>query len=121
MPRASTYHKNPQFYIEKAKEYIINNPHKKKEYYEKFKLNKKAYMIKNWKNFERKNIALDLQQYTWDEIYNIWLNQKECMGCGLDFNANRRKCLDHDHKDGKFRGVICYSCNRIDIFKNLEL
>lgn len=33
--------------------------------------------------------------------------QKHCEICGSII----RLAVDHDHKDGKFRGILCYSCN----------
>lgn len=32
---------------------------------------------------------------------------KNCQSCG----STKRLCIDHDHKSGKVRGVICHKCN----------
>lgn len=38
-------------------------------------------------------------------------NEEECRGEGGK-NVKNTWCLDHDHKNGKFRGWICHNCNR---------
>jgi len=42
------------------------------------------------------------------------LNSKQggkCACCGCGVHENRGMGLDHDHKTGKARGVICRNCN----------
>ena len=34
-----------------------------------------------------------------------------CPFCLKPFAVNRRPCVDHRHKDGLIRGLICASCN----------
>jgi hypothetical protein len=31
--------------------------------------------------------------------------------CGICQSTMNRSCLDHDHKTGKVRGILCVSCN----------
>ena len=62
---------------------------------------------------------MDTIGYTWEEIYNIYINTKECFYCGVDF-TDRKKNLDHDHKTNKIRGILCSSCNRQDVLKNID-
>ena len=43
------------------------------------------------------------------ETYFKVLNEQEdsCYAC----DSKERLCIDHDHKTGKFRGILCHSCN----------
>lgn len=51
--------------------------------------------------------------------YGLTFNQYEClleacnnacMICGESFEV-RKACLDHDHKSGDIRGLLCIQCN----------
>ena len=45
---------------------------------------------------------------------NISLSQfNKCKLCGIDLNTVV-PCLDHDHTNGKIRGVLCGNCNGIE-------
>lgn len=37
----------------------------------------------------------------------------KCELCGKPPKFGSRLCLDHDHKSGKFRGLVCRSCNNL--------
>jgi hypothetical protein len=40
-------------------------------------------------------------------------------GCWICGNLDTRICLDHDHKTGKIRGLLCNNCNRsLGLFKD---
>jgi hypothetical protein len=34
-----------------------------------------------------------------------------CAGCNKRFASNRLPCVDHDHVDGLWRGILCTPCN----------
>ncbi len=89
-------------YYEENKESIRT---KGKEYYEKHKLKFKERNMKNWYG-----ISLD-------EYNNLLEKQKGlCAICGKPERAKRngilkRLAVDHDHKTGKVRKLLCTSCN----------
>ena len=50
------------------------------------------------------------------EIYEELLKYQEhkCAICGVDDSFNRL-VMDHDHKTGEVRGLLCHGCNRIAV------
>jgi hypothetical protein len=48
-----------------------------------------------------------------DKIYKIWKETEYCDLCKieLDTDGGSRKCMDHCHKTGKFRNIVCNRCN----------
>ena len=43
----------------------------------------------------------------------------KCMICYDEFTPDKKPEIDHDHKTGKFRGILCRSCNTL-LGKNQE-
>jgi len=45
--------------------------------------------------------------------YKLLLEKQNgsCAICDLECSTGRRLAIDHDHKTGKVRGLLCYSCN----------
>ena len=69
---------------------------------------KKTYTISQWK----KNGLLGDYQL----IYKIYLSTKFCDECGFELTYDRfptktRKAMDHCHKSGLFRNILCHKCN----------
>ena len=92
----------PKTKEEKAKymrEYRKNNP----EYLDK---QRKSVYICKWK----KRGVID-EDY--NKLYEYYLSIEECDNCGVELNQDgaTRKCLDHDHKSGLFRNILCNVCN----------
>ena len=38
----------------------------------------------------------------------------KCWICSIDLGGEIKACLDHDHKTGRVRGVLCGNCNGIE-------
>jgi Autographiviridae endonuclease VII len=84
----------------KKKDYK-NNPQKYKARY----IRSRGYTI----NYQlQKNFRISINDY------NTKLAEQghKCMICGLAQGQSRRRLpVDHNHKTGKIRGILCHSCN----------
>lgn len=58
-----------------------------------------------WKCYLKRKYGLSLEQ--WKEL--LALSEGRCAICGT---KPRRLCLDHNHRTGKVRGILCDECNR---------
>tara|TARA_R110000824_G_scaffold93846_1_gene226897 strand:+ start:29 stop:451 length:423 start_codon:yes stop_codon:yes gene_type:complete len=92
---------------EYKKEYYETNKEKIKEYI-KTEQGRKTSRISDWK---RKGVINN----DFNSLYNYYINCKNCENCSIEliegmYGSNKR-CLDHDHKTGLFRNVLCNSCN----------
>jgi len=50
----------------------------------------------------------------WKTLYNIYINTKKCYICDFEFSKKKfrsKKCLEHNHKTGFVRGIVCSRCN----------
>ena len=69
---------------------------------------KKSYRITDWK---RRGVISD----DYNELHDEWLRQTHCELCNVRLTTGKscstRKCLDHNHKTGKFRNILCNYCN----------
>ena len=111
---------NKEYFREQQKEYYQVNKNHRKDYYEQNKekvkkyyqtdQGKKSQIINNWKRN-----GLICEDY--DKLYEHYLNTNECDNCGIELVRGKRvsnsKCMDHNHKTGLFRNILCHSCNTI--------
>lgn len=92
----SFYKENKEGYRDKRKEYY-------KTHYTEF--HKRAY-----KNHLRRKYNLSLEEYN-----SLLIQQNgKCAICERDFKTLTKwntACVDHDHKTGKVRGILCRKCN----------
>ena len=101
------YRKNGKLNSYKCKECIIKISNKwQREHPEQTIKNKRRNLLK-----KRYNITI--------EDYNeMFIKQKGCCGiCGIheielpDWGKYIKLCIDHDHKTGNVRGLLCNNCN----------
>ena len=69
----------------------------------------------NWRK-KTKGYACVLDNFNdnYETLYRIYQSTKFCDDCAIELDTgkhNQRKCLDHCHKSGYFRGVVCHHCN----------
>ncbi len=46
-----------------------------------------------------------------DALYNMFIRTTHCNVCNKEFISRNDRHLDHDHETGKFRYILCRSCN----------
>jgi hypothetical protein len=125
------YAKRKEKILEQAKVYYIENKEviklKKKNYrtanIEKCKLMNKKYYMKNSETYQKyrednrdyfENARLSsLYGITLDEYDSMLLNQDgKCKICNIDQSELKESLhVDHDHINGKVRGLLCRKCN----------
>jgi hypothetical protein len=106
----SKYHKTPQG-KEKRKEWVENNKDKIDEYKEIYKND----LVRKEKSrtYHRARWLMINFNMTVDKYMSMFEQQDgKCAICGIERNGGKRNfCIDHDHKTGNVRGLLCHSCN----------
>ncbi len=87
---------------EKIKQYPSNSPEARKIVYEKYR-KKHQNKIRNYKLIKKYNITL--------EDYNSMYNKQNGMCCICN-TYYKELVVDHNHENGKVRGLLCDICNR---------
>ena len=110
------YIKNRERLLEKAKQYQNDNEEKIKKYKSEYCV-KKDFKVRQWK----KNGLIDNYDYVWDRYEKT----ENCEMCNIKLTLDKnmtttRKSMDHCHKTGKFRNIVCHKCNmtRKELYKN---
>ena len=120
----SCYEKN----LRKYKTKVINKIDKKIGF-NKYKKLKEKYLI--WltkkRKLSRQNTTLKYKYGITLKFYNKLLKKQKgkCLIC--EKTSKRTLHIDHDHKTGKIRGLLCFRCNyglgyfkdNLKIFKNI--
>ena len=65
--------------------------------------------IYNWK---KSGLICD----DYDALYETYIKTMECEHCKTEFTEKNWRCLDHDHKSGLFRKIVCCGCNVNDSY-----
>ena len=66
---------------------------------------------RKWKEAGIKNTKNEFfGQKDYEELFN--LQQGKCALCRTEGNANKKRlCVDHNHKTGRARKLLCFKCN----------
>jgi len=98
--KRNLYSKN---YYKSNRESVLK---KQKIYYE---LNKTEIINKNRNRYLKRKFGITIDDY--NEMLTLQLSG--CSICGKSINDNGNKLdIDHDHKTGKVRGLLCKNCNK---------
>jgi hypothetical protein len=105
------YYKNHEENLKKRAEWRQNEDYKlMMKNYRESEAGKKSARITRMKQY---GIISD----DYEALYEKWKNTTHCEECGVELiegnNGKNKKILDHDHKTGLFRNVICHRCNTI--------
>ena len=116
------YEANKEKIKEDKKEYYKENKEQKKEY----RKENKEHIAKRDKEYKQTDAGIKSRRVShwvasglicddFDSLYEYYINCKFCEVCAVElvegvYGANKR-CLDHSHKTGLFRNVLCCSCN----------
>ena len=119
------YQMNKERIKTKFKEYYLNHKGEISNYYKKYYINHKNelstyrkdyyYKHKEKEKVKMKKYRLKKQyELTISDFNNLLLAQNmRCAICNqpLDLQNPNKVHIDHDHKTGKVRGVLCRDCN----------
>ena len=61
-------------------------------------------------DWKRKGMIFTPDEF--EEIYKKYIYATNCELCDVLFPNTRNRQLDHDHKTGKIRNIVCNKCNQ---------
>jgi Autographiviridae endonuclease VII len=89
---------------ERLRKWRRDNPEKNRESQKKYAAaNREKVLLKMKRGDLRRNYGLSLEEY--NEM--VKAQDGKCLICGDSGTLN----VDHSHKDGKVRGLLCSRCN----------
>jgi hypothetical protein len=124
--RANRTEAQKQNKIEQDRKNYQDNHNKRLEYHKEKRNTEeyKAYMkefraseagIKSARITRMKQYGIISDDY--EALYEKWKNTTHCEECNVELiggnEGANRKCIDHDHKTGAFRNIVCHKCNMI--------
>jgi len=60
-------------------------------------------------NWKRDGMKIDPDDFEY--IYNEYITATNCDLCNIQFKNSKDRQLDHDHKTGEVRNIVCQKCN----------
>ena len=105
------YEKNKEKIDQRIKKRYENNKDKIKEQQKEYLQTDTGKKLRRINKWEKRGVKSE----DYSSLYEYYLNCKYCENCDVELvegnvGANK-KVLDHSHKTGLFRNVLCHSCN----------
>jgi len=107
--RQKLYHaKNHDKLLKYSQEYRSTHKKEMASHSKKYKKNNPEYV----KEYQL-NALLNRYKITQEKYDSMYEEQNYCCAiCGVNEKTlNKKLCVDHDHKSGKVRGLLCNNCN----------
>lgn len=108
----------------KMRDMPYKDPIKQREYFRQYRAKwilKNADKLVKWRLENKEKIAASMRERAYKRLYGITVADYDRMlanqggGCGIcqttESKGRGRFHVDHDHKTGKVRGILCHSCN----------
>jgi hypothetical protein len=77
-----------------------------------------SWVIKNKERHKRHALKYNYGISLEDVERMIIQQDSKCALCLKDISTTIKTCVDHNHKTGAIRGILCYSCNSgLGLFK----
>lgn len=104
--QAEWHKKNPHIARERAKKFALENPEKRKEYQKTWKERHPEKRKLYTRNSRIRAYGIE------PEVYYEMLEKQgnRCAICSSE-STRRAMSIDHNHKTGKVRGLLCDGCN----------
>ena len=105
------YHHNKEDILLKKKDYYKKNREAKREYQNKYYHCPEKHKNNRISDWKKRGVIHD----DYSALYDKYINTNECELCKIPITQGKgligKKCLDHDHKTGEFRNILCGHCN----------
>ena len=94
------------------KKYYDKNKEKYKQLSQNYYQNHKQEKSQHWRKYQ---YGITKEQF----IEMLRKQNYKCAICNSNFKNSRDTHIDHNHKTGKIRGLLCFRCNNIlGVFEN---
>lgn len=105
-PKTVWYGKNPEKYRQQSREYYAAHKEQHKKSMQRCVANNKEAYVRRRREYKFKiRYGLTIRQY--EELES--LQQGKCAICRR--KVTHQLHVDHNHKTGKVRGLLCWNCN----------
>jgi len=91
-----------------GRKWADEHPEKHKATFDKYRANQRA-KDPDWdeRNALKKNYGITLEH----KIQMMTAQDNKCAICFKSFMNRGKACIDHEHKTGKIRQLLCHKCN----------